>query len=133
VPEVPKNDVVRYGAYLAGPVAHCVECHTPRAGGRPDPARFAAGGFAFPGPWGTSYSANLTPDASTGLGAWSDGEIIASIAGARRGGGRVLPPMPVGYYAAGIRAEDLRAIIAYLRTLPPVRNAVPAAEPPKPR
>jgi hypothetical protein len=74
-----------------------------------------------------TYSANLTPDVETGLGAWKDGEIIAAIYGARRG----LPPMPTQHYAQGIAEGDLRAIIAYLRSLPPVRNKVPAPEPPK--
>jgi hypothetical protein len=104
VPDVSRRDPVRYGEYLAGAVAHCVDCHTPLgADGRPDPARFAAGGFPFRGPWGTSYSANLTPDPETGLGTWGDGEIIASLHGARRGGDKVLPPMPTPYYAAGWR------------------------------
>jgi hypothetical protein len=78
-----------------------------------------------------SYAANLTPDAETGLGTWKDGEIIASIYGARRGGGRVFPPMPTQHYSQGIAEGDLRAIIAYLRSLPPLRNKVPAPEPPK--
>lgn len=132
VADVPKDDPVRYGQYLAGPVAHCMDCHTPRAaGGHPDLARLGAGGFAFRGPWGVSYAANLTPDPGTGIGRWGDGELIASIHGARRGGGKVLPPMPVSYYAQGLKAEDVKSIIAYLRSLPPVRNAVPRAEPPK--
>jgi hypothetical protein len=85
----------------------------------------------FPGPWGVSYSANLTPDAETGVGATTDSEIIAAIYGARRGGGRVLPPMPTQHYSQGIAEGDLGAIIAYLRSLPPIRNKVPAPEPPK--
>jgi hypothetical protein len=78
-----------------------------------------------------SYAANLTPDPETGIGNWKDGEIIASIYGARRGGGRVLPPMPTQHYAQGIAEGDLRAILAYLRSLPPIRNQVPPPEPPK--
>jgi hypothetical protein len=78
-----------------------------------------------------TYSANLTPDVETGLGAWKDGEIIAAIYGARRAGGRGLPPMPTQHYAQGIAEGDLRAIIAYLRSLPSVRNKVPAPEPSK--
>jgi mono/diheme cytochrome c family protein len=132
VPDPPRQDPVKYGEYLAGPVAHCVECHTPfLPDGRPDTSRLGAGGFAFPGPYGVSYAANLTPDPETGLGAWKDGEIIASLYGVRRGGGRVLPPMPTQHYAQGIVEGDLRAILAYLRSLPPVRNKVPAPEPPK--
>lgn len=132
VPDVPRTDPVTYGAYLAGPVAHCVDCHTPRAaGGKPDESKFAAGGFGFHGPFGTSYSANLTPDPETGIGKWTDGEIAASLYGARRGGSKVLPPMPSPHYAAGIPEADLKTIIAHLRSLPPLPNRVPAPEPPK--
>ena len=132
VPDPPRQDLVKYGEYLAGPVAHCVECHTPfLPEGRPDLTRLGAGGLPFRGPWGVSYAANLTPDPETGLGNWQDGEIIASIHGARRGGGRVLPPMPTHHYAQGLAEGDLRAILAYLRALPPIRNKVPAPEPPK--
>lgn len=132
VPDPPRQDLVKYGDYLAGPVAHCVECHTPfLPEGRPDMTRVGAGGLEFRGPWGVVYSANLTPDPDTGLGNWKDGEIIASLYGARRGGGRVLPPMPTQHYAQGIAEGDLRAILAYLRALPPIRNQVPQPEPPK--
>jgi mono/diheme cytochrome c family protein len=132
VPDPPRQDVLKYGEYLAGPVAHCVECHTPfLPDGRPDATKLGAGGLQFNGPWGVSYAANLTPDPDTGLGNWTDGEIVASLYGARRGGGRVLPPMPTHHYAQGIAEGDLRAILAYLRALPPIRNKVPAPEPPK--
>ena len=131
VPDVPTSDRVRYGAYLAGPVAHCVECHSPAgADGMADLTRLGAGGFAFHGPWGVSYAANITSDLETGLGRWTDSEIVASIHGARRGGGRVLPPMPVDYYVSGISPADLEALLAYLRSIPPIRNAVPGPEPP---
>ena len=132
VPDPSRENPVKYGEYLAGPVAHCMECHTPfLPEGRPDTTRVGAGGLGLSGPWGVSYAANLTPDVDTGIGAWRDGEIMASLYGARRGGGRVLPPMPTQHYAQGIAAGDLQAIIAYLRSLPPVRNKVPAPEPPK--
>ena len=132
VPDPPRQDLVKYGEYLAGPVAHCMECHTPfLPEGRLDSSRLGGGGLAFHGPWGVSYAANLTPDPDTGLGNWKDGEIIASIYGARRAGGRVLPPMPTQHYAQGLAEGDLRAIIAYLRSLPPIRNQVSAPEPPK--
>src|ERR1051326_2126163 len=132
IPDVPTDDPVRYGSYLTGAVAHCLDCHTPRtADGRVDHTRLGAGGRAFHGPWGVSYSANLTSDREPGLGAWTDSEIVASILGARRGGGRVLPPMPVRSYLNGIRESDLQAILAYLRSLPPRTNVVPAPEPPR--
>jgi mono/diheme cytochrome c family protein len=132
VPDVPTDDHKRYGSYLAGAVAHCLACHTPRLpDDRFDLSKLGAGGSAFRGPRGVSYAANITSDPETGLGTWTDSEIVASIHGARRGGGRVLPPMPVDYYVKGISESDLKALLAYLRSLPPRRNAVPAAQPPK--
>jgi mono/diheme cytochrome c family protein len=131
VPDPPRTDLVKYGEYLAGPVAHCIDCHTPLgADGRPDPARLGAGGMAFHGPWGTSYAANLTADTETGLGRLNDGQIIAALYGIRRDGHRILPPMPSAYYAAGIAVDDVQALVAYLRSLPPVRNPVPAPQGP---
>jgi mono/diheme cytochrome c family protein len=134
VADPPRTDLVKYGEYLAGPVAHCIDCHTPRgADGRPDLTRLGAGGTAFRGPWGTSYAANLTADAETGLGRLNDGQIIAALYGIRRDGHRILPPMPSAYYGGGIAVEDVQALLAYLRSLPPVRNPVPAPEGPAPR
>lgn len=133
VPDVPRTDPVRYGEYLARNVAHCADCHTPRTPDhRPDLTRLFAGGFAFRGPYGTSYSANLTPDPETGTGRLNDGQIIAGIYGASVHGRAVLPPMPAPYYAGKIAGDDLRAIIAYLRSLPPIRHAVPAPLRPPP-
>jgi mono/diheme cytochrome c family protein len=131
VPDVPRTDLVRYGEYLARNVAHCADCHTPRTPDQqPDLARLFAGGFPFKGPYGTSFSANLTPDPETGIGRLNDGQIIAGIYGASVTKRALLPPMPAPYYAGKIEDEDLRAIIAYLRTLRPIRNAVPAPLPP---
>ena len=132
VPDPPKSDPVKYGAYLAGPVAHCVECHTPRrAEGGFDTTRLLAGGLRFTGPWGTSYAANLTPDRETGIGAWTDAQIVAGIYGVSVSGRPLMAQMPWPYYAGRITDGDLKAIIAYLRSLPPVRNAVARPESPK--
>ena len=130
VPEPSKDDPVKYGAYLAGPVAHCSECHTPAGPeGRMDTRRLFAGGFKFTGPWGASYSANLTPDRETGIGAWTDAQIVAGIYGVKPNGQPVLPPMPWPYYAGRIADGDLKAIVAYLRSLPAIRNVVERAKP----
>ncbi len=113
----PPSDVLAYGAYLAGPVAHCMECHsTPGPTGAPDLANeLGAGGMAFRGPWGESVSANLTP---FGLADWSDAEIAAAVrTGVSRDGRPLLPPMGYGYYAH-MSDGDVAAIIAYLRSLP---------------
>lgn len=118
VADVDPADMVAYGAYLAGPAGHCVECHT-TAGpmGIPDfKNAFGAGGFEFHGPWGTSVSSNITP---TGIGDKTDDELKQIIkTGVRADGTRLLPPMGV-YYYANISDRDLDAIIAYLRTLDP--------------
>jgi mono/diheme cytochrome c family protein len=120
VAEVPRTDKLAYGAYLAGPVGHCMECHSPRAKGHLDWSRAGAGGLEFPGPWGTSVSRNITPHKTDGLGAWSDAEIKRAITkGIGKDGSKLLPPMPYHLYA-GIKPADLDAIVAYLRSLKPV-------------
>lgn len=135
VPDPSRKDPVKYGEYLAGPVAHCVECHTPLTGdGRSDDARRYAGGFVFVGPWGTVHSSNLTPDPDTGIGTWSDAEVARAIVnGVKRSGGTLSAPMPWPYYAGRVTDSDARAIVAYLRTLAPIANAVPPPQPPAPR
>jgi mono/diheme cytochrome c family protein len=116
VPDVSPDDRLAYGAYLAGPLGHCIECHSPMGPQGPDwRNQLGAGGFEFPGPWGVSHSANITP---TNLGDWSDGEIKRAITdGVRRDGSKLLPPMPFAYYK-NITERDLEAIVAYLRSLP---------------
>jgi mono/diheme cytochrome c family protein len=116
VPSVSPDDRVAYGAYLAGPAGHCVECHSPLTPKGPDLANnLGAGGFQFHGPWGVSTSSNITP---AGLGERSYEEIRQMITtGTRPDGSKMLPPMAYAYYA-NIKEEDLLAIVAYLRTLP---------------
>lgn len=118
VPDVDLGDQLAYGAYLAGPLGHCVVCHSaPGPTGGPDIVNgLAAGGFNFHGPWGISVGSNLTP---TGIGHYSDAQLKTIITtGVRPDGSRLLPPMPVAGYA-GLADEDLDAIVAYLRSLPP--------------
>jgi len=81
---------------------------------------------AFVGPWGTSFSANLTPDRETGLGDWTEQNFIEALRTARhRGRGRpILPPMPVAVVGQHTDSE-LKAIWAYLRRVPAIRNQVP--------
>jgi mono/diheme cytochrome c family protein len=82
---------------------------------------------AWVGPWGTSFAANLTPDKSHGLGAWTADQFIKTMrTGKHLGVGRpILPPMP-WYGIAALSDADLKSIFAYLRTLKPIANAVPA-------
>jgi mono/diheme cytochrome c family protein len=82
---------------------------------------------AWSGPWGTSFTANLTPDDETGLGRWTEQDFVATLkSGRHQGRGReILPPMP-WQNLAQLPEEELGAIFAYLRSIPPVRNQVPA-------
>jgi hypothetical protein len=86
---------------------------------------------AFSGPWGTSFSRNLTPDPQTGLGTWTEKDFIATIRNGRHlGRGRpLLPPMPWFNYREATD-DDLKAIFAYLRSIPAVKNRVPDPRPP---
>lgn len=113
----PRGDQVGYGAYLAGPVGHCMACHTPLKDGRNDAARVGAGGITFKNPWGTYVSTNLTP---TGLGNWTDAEIERALReGISKDGHHLSRPMGYPYYAK-VSGEDMRALIAYLRSLAPL-------------
>ncbi|MBD3764678.1 MAG: cytochrome C [Rhodobacterales bacterium] len=116
----PRGVTVDYGAYLVGPVAHCMECHTPMGPQGPMlDTHPGAGGFEFHGPWGTSVAGNLTSHAD-GLAAYSDAELAAMITEGRRpDGSPMLPPMPYPFLA-GFTPDDLAAVILYLRSLPPI-------------
>ena len=109
---------VKYGAYLAGALGHCMECHTPWVKGHPDMKQLGAGGNPFKGPWGVSVSRNLTPHQS-GLKGWNDTEIArATREGVRKDGSPLRPPMAYGWYK-NINDEDMTALVAYLRSLKP--------------
>lgn len=110
--------------------------------GAPDPASALAGHdiavigptfTSFRLPFGVVYAANLTPDPETGLGSWSEAMFIRAMRMGRHLGasGRpILPPMPWAILAS-LPDGDLRAIFAYLRTIPPVHNGVPSAKVPQ--
>lgn len=87
---------------------------------------------AWAGPWGISFAANLTPDTATGLGGWTSDQFIKTMrSGKHFGVGRsILPPMP-WYDVAVLTDADLKAVFAYLRSLKPIQNQVPAPVPPK--
>jgi mono/diheme cytochrome c family protein len=123
VAAVPQGVTIEYGAYLAGPVAHCMECHTPMGPQGPlIGTNLGQGGFEFHGPWGTSVASNLT-SSDDGLAGYTDAEIAAMIVeGKRPDGSPMLPPMPYGYLAA-MTPDDLAAVILYLRSLPPLPDA----------
>ena len=123
-----RSNQVKYGAYLAGPLGHCIDCHTPYTEqGRMDMQRIGAGGTPFTGPWGVSVSRNLTP---TGLKHWSDAEIARAIReGKSRDGSPLKPPMAFDWYK-NIGDQDMAAIVAYVRSLKPLPfGGAPAAKP----
>ena len=116
------ESLVERGAYLAR-IMDCGGCHTYGAlAGQPDPARALAGsdiGFAIPG-LGVFYPRNLTSDPETGLGHWSEGDIIRAVREGVRPDGRELAPiMPWRSYAV-LSDTDATALAAYLKSLPPV-------------
>ncbi|WP_245826533.1 c-type cytochrome [Oceanibacterium hippocampi] len=115
-----REDKVAYGAYLAGPLGHCVECHSTFVNGVPDTkGHLGAGGNRFEGPWGISVSANITPHAD-GIGHYSDADLRTIFkTGARPDGTPIMPPMGTAYYR-NMTDADIDALIAYLRSLPPL-------------
>ena len=148
------------GNYLV-PTSACMDCHTPLKmganGPEPDMSRMLSGhpeglqmpavpvlpqgpwmvvssatNTAWAGPWGVSFTANLTPDPETGLGQWSVNDFKQTIRSGRHlGRGRaVLPPMPIPAYSQ-FNDADLEAIFAYLKSIPPVKNKVPEPWTPK--
>jgi mono/diheme cytochrome c family protein len=88
---------------------------------------------AWSGPWGVSFAANLTPDPNTGItsGVWSEELFVKALkTGKHLGTAReILPPMPWNWYGQ-LSEDDLRAIYAYLLTIPPIVNHVPEPLPP---
>lgn len=105
------------GAYLVNAVAACGNCHTPMG---PDwKNALGAGGMPFEGPWGISIAPNLTPH-EDGIRDLTDAELTAMITeGKRPDGSKMFPPMGYGYYAR-MKPDDVAAIIAYLRSIPPL-------------
>lgn len=125
-PAPSPSDTVAYGGYLVT-IGHCFECHTPRnPDGSPDMARMGAGGNGFGDtPSGkTIYTANITSDPRTGLGNWTDAEIRRALTeGLNHDGKPLFPVMPAGFFK-NMTADDISAVIAYVRTIPPVVNEV---------
>jgi len=118
---------VKRGQYLVT-ICGCNDCHTPGYFfGKPAMARFLGGsevGFEIPG-LGVFHGRNLTPDPETGLGKWSTDEIAAAITKGQRPDGRILAPIMPWHAFANLTRQDVRAIVAFLKSLPPVKNKVP--------
>lgn len=113
------------GRYLMNSIVACGNCHTPIGPQGPVAGQELAGRLMADEPPFTAYAGNITPDPETGIGRWTDDQIVAAIREGRRPDGSIIgPPMPVELYR-DMADEDVRAIVAYLRAVPPVRNAVP--------
>lgn len=125
---------IERGRYLFHNVADCAGCHSPRDPSRfamvPDPSKTGAG-FVFPaelGFPGTIVAPNITPDLETGIGRWTDGEKIRAIReGVSRDGHALFSFMPFQQFAR-MSEEDIHSLVAYLNSLPPVKNALPKTE-----
>lgn len=121
------GDKVKRGQYLVA-LAACSDCHTPGAlMGQPQMDKQYGGsnvGFQIPG-LGTYYAPNLTPDKDTGLGTWSEADIVKTVrTGERPDGRKLIPVMPYGWYAQ-MSDDDAAAIAAYLKSLAPIANKSP--------
>lgn len=119
---------LKRGEYLAT-IMDCTGCHTPGAlAGKPDASMYLGGstiGFEIPG-LGVIYPPNLTPDNDTGLGKWSADDMVKAIrTGARPDGRQLIPVMPYMSYAA-LTDADAAALVAYLRSIKPVKHQAPA-------
>jgi mono/diheme cytochrome c family protein len=114
-PELAKVDIVKRGEYLAK-AADCMVCHTATGGAE------YAGGLAFPLPFGTLYSTNITADKDTGIGSYSDQDFLNAVQrGIRKDGARLYPAMPYTSYTF-MTDVDVLAIKAYLFSLPAVQR-----------
>ena len=114
--QAPSAAELARGKYVFGATGGC-GCHTVPKG----PAN--VGGRRYDGPFGTVYSSNITPDNETGIGGWTDEQIItATRLGRRPNGERLIPVHPYTVFN-GMAADDLKALVAFLRSVPPVKRA----------
>lgn len=127
IPHAAADAQTDRGKYLVA-VAGCSDCHTPgNFLGHPDFSRFLGGsdvGFSIPG-MGVFVGRNLTPDPETGLGKWTNQQIVAAITTGVRPDGRILAPIMPYEDFKNLTKSDALAIAAYLKSLPPVKHAVP--------
>lgn len=122
------SDKAARGAYLVNSLMACTDCHTPvdPTTGAPQQDKYLAGRQPYEGPWGIVYGGNITPDNETGIGTWTEQEIIRAITSGVEKDGRRLIFMPWFNYVT-LKPEDAEAIAYYLKNvLPAVKNEIPA-------
>jgi mono/diheme cytochrome c family protein len=127
MPAAAGGDLAR-GRYLVEMVAECADCHTPLTPQGPDMSKRYAGGLEITDATGTWRSRNITQDKKTGIGDWTDQQIIDAIRlGKSKDGSQLFPIMP--YLDFNVLTDaDVKAMVAYLRTIPGVENQVKASE-----
>jgi len=124
---------LKRGEYLSEHVAGCTYCHTPQEQGPngPELVRGQKGGgqfFSMPGFPGTVVAPNITPDPETGIGNFTDDQLARAIREGISHDGRTLFPMMPYTHFRQMSDEDLASVVVYLKTLPPIRNALPRTE-----
>jgi mono/diheme cytochrome c family protein len=121
-----KSDLVKRGDYLVNTIMTCGNCHSPKGpDGRDIVAKAFSGGLSWDEPPFKVTAPNITPDKETGIGKWSDADIERLLRkGIKPNGEPIATIMPTGFYEI-ITKKDMKAIIAYLRTLKPIKNKVP--------
>lgn len=130
VPEPDRSSPAAYGKYLAT-AGLCADCHTPMTPQGQRIEKLAmAGGMALKGPWGEATSANLTT-APSGIPHYTEELFLQVMRTGNVGGRRLNPIMPWGYYH-GMTDGDLKAVFAYLKTLPPIKHRVDNTTEPTP-
>ena len=126
LPRAHAESPVERGAYLVV-IAGCNDCHTPGFFfGKPDPEKYLGGsdvGFEIPG-LGVFNGRNITPDKETGIGNWTDEEIATALTMGKRTDGRQLAPIMPYPSFINMTKEDVAAIIAFLHSIPAVKNEV---------
>jgi mono/diheme cytochrome c family protein len=114
------------GGYLVNTLMTCQNCHTPIGPNGPQFDKALSGGLNFDTPAFNVTAPNITPDPETGIGKWTDAQIKTLLrTGVNPSGVKIAPIMPTGFYEM-LTERDMDAIVAYLRTVKPVRNEVPA-------
>ncbi len=127
--------VIERGNYLTNYVAGCLDCHSKRDfskfSGPVVPGTEGGGGVVFDQKWGLPgvlHGKNITPDAETGIGTWTDDEILRAMTqGISKNGDTLFPLMPYANFNR-MTKDDLLSIIAYIKTLKPIKNKVPARQ-----
>ena len=118
----PAQDLITKGKYVFATAGGCA-CHTP-----PGAPGLNSGGQKFAGPFGVVYSRNITPDKGTGIGRWKDAQVVNAVRRGERPDGTRLFPIHPYEYMSHMADDEAFALVAYLKSLKPVRHKVPARE-----